>query len=316
MRWCFCILAWLATVYPLRSQPAAAEGRAAEMIVTVGAAGAEEYGDVFRSQAETWRNAAVSAQVPVQVIGLDSVEVKDDLSRLQAALEKAAVKKDGQLWLVFIGHGTYDGRAAKFNLRGPDVSAGELAAWLKPLKRELVFVHTGSASGGFIRPLDGPGRVIVTATQSADEIFYARFGEHFAPAIAGLPEADVDQDGQISVLEAFIYASGQAARYYENEERLATEHALVNDNGDGVGTRAEVFEGIKAEDAKADGKRAAQVALVLSPEEQKLTDAQRQKRDELEGELEVLKSRRAEMEETVFYAELEALLRKLGEIYR
>lgn len=293
----------------------AADARNTEIIMVIGAAGTADYERLFRTQAEGWQKAASSAGVSLQLIGQEG-KGDNDLASLETALKTAAAKPDGQLWLVFIGHGTYDGREPKFNLRGPDLSSSQLAAWLKPLKRELVFIHTSSASGGFLQPLTGPGRIIVTATQNADEVFYARFGEHFAPAIGGLPEADLDHDGQTSVLEAFLYSSAQATRYYENEERLATEHALLEDNGDGMGTRAEVFEGVKATVPKADGQRAAQVALVLSADEQKLTDAQRSQRDELERELETLKSRRAEMAEDAYYTALEKVLRRMGEIYR
>jgi hypothetical protein len=82
-------------------------------------------------------------------------------------------------------------------------------------------------------------------------VFYARFGEHFAPAIAGIAEADLDQDRQVSVLEAFLHASRRAAEFYQNEDRLATEHALLEDNGDGIGTRAEIFEGTQPKAAPA-----------------------------------------------------------------
>jgi hypothetical protein len=80
-----------------------------------------------------------------------------------------------------------------------------------------------------------------------------------------------------------------------------------------VGTRSEVFSK-EAKDIK-DGARAGQVELVLSEEELKLTDAQRAKRDELERKLETLKTKRVEMNEESYYAELEALLRQLADVY-
>src|SRR5262245_32143766 len=41
-----------------------------------------------------------------------------------AALQNAA-KSDSQIFVFFIGHGTYDGKIAKFNLIGPDLSPGD-----------------------------------------------------------------------------------------------------------------------------------------------------------------------------------------------
>ncbi|MDB6003559.1 MAG: hypothetical protein JWR15_546, partial [Prosthecobacter sp.] len=144
-----------------------------------------------------------------------------------------------------------------------------------------------------------------------------RFGEYFAQAIGGLAEADMDQDKQVSLLEAFRHASKATAMFYENDGRLATEHSLLEDNGDGIGTRSEVLDvdAPVAAGAVLDGERAAQMVLVLSEEEQKLTDAQRNTRDGLERELKTLKEQRTKLNEDEYYSKLEEVLRKLGEVY-
>ena len=123
---------------------------------------------------------------------------------------------------MFIGHGTYDGRESKFNLRGPDVNSVEIGEWLKPFTGELVAIDGASANAPFLHALSGKDRIIISATKSADEVFYTRFGEFFAKAIGGaLPEVDLDRDGQVSVLEAFLWSSKQVERFFEG--RLATE---------------------------------------------------------------------------------------------
>lgn len=298
------------------AQPA----RELEVILIQGAPGTGDYAAIFERQAAIWQEAAGRAGATFTRLGHAGTEETQDLPAVEAALQKAAQPNSGQLWLVLVGHGTYDGREAKFNLRGPDLTPAWLAERLQPLRRELVFVHSGSASGGFLKPLAGARRTIVTATKGGDEVFYARFGEHFAPAIAGLPEADLDQDRQVSVLEAFLHASRRAAEFYQGEDRLATEHALIEDNGDGVGTRAELFEGTQPKAASGgaapDGARAGQLVLVLSEQEARLTEAQRAGRDELERRLEALKAERANKGEDAFFAELEPLLRELAELYR
>lgn len=283
------------------------QARNLDVIIVRGADGAEEYGKKFTTQVEAWANACSKAGFAPEVF-----KGEKTTAELQERLARA--KPDRSLWLVLIGHGTFDGREAKFNVDGPDFDAKQLAAWLAPLKQEVVVMHCASSSGGFIRPLAGKGRVIITATKSPDEVFYARFGEHFAEAVGGLPEADLDQDKQVSLLEAFRHASKAAATFYENEGRLATEHALIEDNGDGVPTRRELLEAPPAE-AKLDGERAGQLVLVLSEEEKKLTDAQRAKRDALESDLKKLKEQRAKLADDEYYAKLEKLLRELGEVY-
>jgi len=276
--------------------------RALDVVIVVGAPGTEEYGKKFTAQVEAWKTACAKGEVPMEILRGEETTAK-------LAKRLADSKPERSLWLVLIGHGTFDGREAKFSAEGPDFDVKQLSDWLKPLKQEVAIIHTTSSSGGFLKSLSGKSRIVITSTKSPDEVFYARFGEHFAEAIGGLAEADLDQDKQVSLLEAFRHASKAAATFYENEGRLATEHSLIEDNGDGVGTRYEVIEGA------ADGERARQLVLVLSEEEQKLTDAQRNTRDGLERELKSLKEQRAKLSDDEYYTKLEALMRKLGEVY-
>jgi hypothetical protein len=278
-----------------------------DIVIVRGADGEEEFGKKFTTQVEAWKAACAKGEVPVEVIS-----GAETTAKLEKRLRTS--KADRSLWLVLIGHGTFDGREAMFNAEGPDFDAKQLAGWLAPLKQEVVVIHTASSSGGFVRPLSGKGRVIITSTKSPDEVFYARFGEYFAEAIGGLPEADLDQDKQVSLLEAFRHASKAAATFYENEERLATEHALFDDNGDGVPTRREALEAPPA-DAKLDGERASQLVLVLSGEEKQLTDEQRTKRDALESQLKKLREQRTQLGDEAYYSQLEKLLRELAAVY-
>jgi hypothetical protein len=285
------------------------------VLVVRGADGTEEYGRDFAEQARHWKEAAARAEAGFEEIGPATGEAC--LEQVTKRLEEWVKENPVRLWVVLTGHGTYDGREARFNLTGPDLTPEHLAAVLKPYEGELVFVHTGSASEPFARVLKGERRVMVTATKSGDEVFYTRFGKPFAEAIGGLVKADIDQDGQVSVLEAFLHAAAEVKLFYEEEERIATEHALVEDNGDGVGTRSEVFEGARPKPGTAepvDGARARQVVLVPGEEEKRLTEAQRQRRDALETELEKLKAQRGELGEEKYYAALEKLLVELAGI--
>ena len=124
------------------------------------------------------------------------------------------------------------------------MTARTLAGWLAPLQRPLIFVHGGSGGAPFIPAVSGPDRIVISATRSGHELNYARFGERFARAVAN-PDADIDQDGQTSVLEAFVTAAQQVQAFYTEAGRLATEHALIDDNGDKQGTPAEWFRGVR-----------------------------------------------------------------------
>ncbi len=290
------------------------------VLVVVGAEGAEEYGEKFREAAATWEKAASLAEAKFDSIGVTSSR-SDDREQLEKKIAELAADKDGgPVWLVLIGHGTFDGRTAKFNVRGPDFTEAELAEWLKNFDRPLAVINTASASGPFLSALSGEGRVVITATKSAFEVFYARFGEYFAQAIVGLEAADVDNDDQVSLLEAFLYSADQVAQFYEKQGRLATEHALIDDTGDGFGTRPDWFEGVRAtqvakDGAKPDGERAHQWVLVPNAFERRLSPAQKTRRDDLERKLKDLVRRRSEIGEDAYYEQVEPVLLEIARIY-
>lgn len=292
-----------------------------DVLVVVGAAGTEEFTEGFADAANAWRKAAESGEASVSIIGLepDSIDGAEDRELFKQAIEAIDAAGSRPVWIVYIGHGTYDRRVARLNLRGADVTEAELEEWLKRFQRPLVFVHGGSASGTFINKLSGPNRIIVTATQSGAEVNYARFGENFAHAI-GSQTADIDQDEQTSILEAFVSASAQTRHFYEEAGRMMTEHALIDDNGDGRGTPADWYSGTRTnknpvDDSSPDGTRANRIALVENDTERQLTPDQRALRDALESELEALRAQKASMLESIYLNELEVLFRKLAPIY-
>ena len=179
--------------------------------------------------------------------------------------------------------------------------------------------NCASSSAPFLVKLSEPGRVVVTATKSGFEHNYARFGRYLAGAIAE-PEADLDKDGQTSLLEAFLTASGRVDEFYSAEGRLVTEHALLDDNGDGLGTRADWFRGIRPvqkaqDDAPLDGYRAYQFHLVRSRAERRMPPDLRAKRDRLELEVMRLRDAREEFSEDEYFSKLEALLYEITRIY-
>jgi hypothetical protein len=289
------------------------------VIVVVGAAGAPEYMTPFAAWAKLWEQACTKSGATFVAVGLDEPGASSDRARIQEILVSQAGETTAPLWLVLIGHGTFDGRTANFNLRGPDLSAKDLAEWLRPLERPLVVINTASASAPFLRELSAPGRIVITATKSGFEQNYARFGQYFAEAIAD-PKADLDKDGQTSVLEAFLSASHATGQFYAAAGRLATEHALLDDNGDTLGTPAEWFRGIRpvqraGDGAALDGYRAHQLHLLASPGETALPPAVRARRDELELQVMTLRDTRAKLSDDEYFSKLELLLREIAQVY-
>lgn len=291
------------------------------LILVVGAAGEPSYGKIFAEELDQWRETATAADVVLHVVGDGTADATDKalLEKLLAE-ELTAAKRDAPLWLVFLGHGTFDGRTAAFNLRGPDVTSDELTAWLKSCERPLAVVDTTAASAPFLTALSAPGRVVVVATKSGQERNYARFGRYFAKRVVD-PAADLDKDEQTSLLEAYLAAARDVSEFYKSEGRIATEHPLLDDDGDGRGVRADFFTGGKltktpAGGATADGDLARRFCLKPSAAERELSLAQVTERNRLETELAALRRRKHELAEAAYFAELETLLVALTRVYQ
>ena len=290
----------------------------ASVIIAVGAAGEDEFGTDFQKSAQLWIEACKKGGANCVTVGLDPTNATTDLERLKQTLSAEPRESANELWLVLLGHGTFDGKVAKVNLRGPDLSADDLFAWLQPFKRPLAIIDCTSASAPFLAKLSAPGRVVITATRSGYEENYARFGKFLAESIAD-PQADLDKDGQTSLLEAFLMASRRVAEFYDSAGRLATEHALLDDNGDGLGTPADWFRGVHAvkrarDGAPLDGFRAGQFFLVRSEQERQIPPALRARRDELELAVAKLRDSKEKLNEDDYYHQLEILLLELANL--
>jgi hypothetical protein len=234
----------------------------------------------------------------------------EELRRAFASL-RAAAGSESTVFIFFIGHGTFDGRQAKFSLVGPDLSAAEYAGLINELAaRRVVVFNMASASGEFIKPLAGRNRIVITATRSGREQNATRFPEHFIAAL-GSREADADQNGRISVLEAFSYATARTAETYARAGRLATEHALLEDDGDGVG---------HPPNGGGDGALARTTYLDSLTVEQAAANAETHRllgeRVRFEEEVERLKARKSRMPEAEYEAELERLFIGLAKVNR
>jgi hypothetical protein len=212
---------------------------------------------------------------------------------------------DDVVFVVLIGHGSYDGRAAKFNMPGPDMTAADFGALFAKLPtRQVVFVNAASASGPFVADLSAPGRTIVTATRNGAEQYATLFGGFFIDALTS-DAADNDKNKRVSVLEAFQFAKGEVAKAYEREGLLATEHALLDDNGDKDGSQDPAATG-------KDGRVANIVSLGTVggdnlPSDPKLRALYLERR-ELERRVESLRLLKESMEPARYSSELEKLV--------
>lgn len=288
------------------------------MIVVIGAAGLEQYEPIFAEWADRWIAAAKQADQQVIVIGRGPEGSESDRQRLRAAIDEAAKSPGVDLWLVMIGHGTFDRREARFNLRGPDVSARELADWLKPVDRPMAIINSASASAPFLTALASKKRIVIASTKSGSEQNFAHFGDFMSQAISD-PSADLDKDDQTSLWEAFLKAARRTAEFYSTDGRLMTEHAVLDDTGDGQGVRSDQFRGLAPLEQSADGKpldgqRAHQWHLLRNTTDLALSPEVRQKRDALEDAIQKLKEQKKALAPNDYLNQLERLLVELAEL--
>ncbi|MEC7813157.1 MAG: hypothetical protein VX598_10150 [Verrucomicrobiota bacterium] len=284
------------------------------MIIT-GAGGEEEYTELFAE----WGGGLAKAfdgNAAEMVHITNKPEDTGARKTVESTLNKWVENPDVEIWILLVGHGTFDGKVAKFNLVGNDASDADFKHWLKPHRGPLVFINTSSCSAPFIRSLSGPNRVVATATKSGYEQNFCRFGGYMAAAL-GQAEADLDKDGAVSVLEAFLIASRQAGEFYRENDRLVSENALLDDNGDGMGTPADWFRGVRTQKkakgkSSADGKLSRLVFPVIPPAEKDIPAPLRKKRLAIEAKIETLRSLKKTLEAEIYYRDLEKLFLELA----
>ncbi|MEM9646749.1 MAG: hypothetical protein AAF989_17285, partial [Planctomycetota bacterium] len=166
-------------------------------------------------------------------------------------------------------------------------------------------------------------RIIVTATKSGEERDFARFGGYLAAAI-GDAGADLDHDDEVSILEAFLKASAETDRFYLDNNRIASEQALLDDNGDGLGTPAKYFDGLRVADAAIDadsgrdpdGRIAWRFTLIPSETSGNWSSEQLTQREQIETKIETLRQNKDDIPEAEYWDQLKGLLLEQAGLYQ
>jgi hypothetical protein len=298
--------------------PCAAHGGDRYALVVTGASG----GDVYAQKYAKWRTAFVETlrskfhydaeRLVVLAEKADDGAQVSTRENVRAALGdlRKRMTKDDQLLVLLIGHGTSaDGDEAKFNLVGPDLSAGEWGDLLRPIPGRLVFVNTTGASFPFLRKLARKGHVVLTATDTAAQQFETVFPEFFIKAFDD-PAADLDRNNRVSMWEAFTYASAGVRQWFEQKGQLPTERPLLDDTGAGIGR--------EAQNPGTDGAVARVTYLepdapLALPADAAVAGLMR-RRAALESLLEELKARKESTPPDQYEAELEKILVEIAQI--
>ena len=305
--------------------PVTLDAQRSHLLIVSGLGGQPKYTEAFRK----WGLALVDAarqrygMPDSEVVYLAEEGVKDaritgvsTRANIEAALTRVAQRSASgdQVIIVLLGHGSGAEGESKVSLPGPDMNARDFARVLEQFKtQQVAFVNMTSASGDMLAVLSGPNRVVITATKSSFERNESVFAGHFVDALTG-DGADTDKDGRVSLLEAFRYATTETKRYYEQQSHLQTEHAQLDDDGDGKGAAE---PDVRVVAGGGDGGLARRVFLgVGAASTSGATDpklaALYKERFVIEGKIEDLKKRKASMAASAYEETLEALLLDLA----
>ncbi len=304
----------LAAIVLTSPAPAAAETRWA--VVISGASGGEKYAEQMRG----WREGLRSSMVDRYGFKAEHVRLlvdesaptgekgsADNVRKVFTEIKKAGTKDDFVL-VILLGHGTYDGDVAKFNLVGPDLTAKDWTDMLVGMPGRLALVNTTEASFPFLESLTAKGRVVITATDSAAQKYATVFPEYFVKAIREA-STDLDKNGRTSLFEVFAAASAAVKQHYEQNGQLATERAVLDDNGDGKGREATV-EGPDGGVARISYLDAESAAESANPEIAALA----KRRRTLEMQAEEHKQLKGVMPDAEWNAAFEKLMLELAQV--
>lgn len=220
------------------------------------------------------------------------------------------IGRDDLFLVILLGHGTYDGEVAKFNLVGPDLTASDWSGLFDGIPGRLVIINTTESSFPFLAELSARGRVVITATDSSEQRYATVFPDYLVRALKEA-STDLDKNGRTSIFEVFTTASIAVRQHYEQRGMLVTERAVLDDNGDKLGREEQV--------AGPDGAVARTVHLE-APNPREASDpalaALLRRRRELEVMAETLKLNKPEMPTAEWDAEFEKLMIDLARVSR
>lgn len=295
------------------------------VVIVSGLAGDQAHRDKFHRWAVSFIDAAqdrfgipeerIAYLAESESIAPDRIDGKSTKENIQQVLTDMALEAaPGEtVFILLIGHGSFQGEESRLSLPGPDMSSADFAKTLDQFTAQLVaLVNTTSASGDFIKDLSAPNRTIVTATASPFERNETIFGQYFVEAFVE-DVADVDKDERISLLEAFEYARHEVVRAYEEQGLLLTEHAMLDDNGDGEGSAEpdpDETDGGLARQMFLQGGEVMAAADTTDPRLVALYEEQRGLQQSIAG----LRTRREEMDPAAYELELERLLLELARV--
>ncbi len=318
-------IGWIVAGVVLLGTPAVSPAQSGERYALLigGLGGSPEHTERFQRYLFETRRALVERHgfAPERVTVLAETKLQDldfvDGVSLEATIREAFATLAGSagpqdhVYIVFYGHGGYDGTDARFNIPRSDLSQHDYADLINALSAgRVIFINTTSASAPFVEALSGLDRIVITATRVGSQKNETNFPGFLVDGLTS-PAADRDKDGSLSVAELFTYAAEKTQQWFDDNEHIPTENALLDDDADGQGTRLEEMG------TSGDGNVAAITYLqrrqdAIAAAGGAAAGPWLQEREAIELAIAELKSQKPAMDEDTYFAELETLFIRLA----
>ena len=219
-------------------------------LIIVGLPGDDEHLKSFRELVQTYRKwltgslgfADSGVRIVFGAVGepdLNARPATREVIAKEADSVRAGIAPEGRLWLIIHGHDNERGGHFFLHLPVPDLRDDELAKLFEGITcREEVFWITTAGSGGFLAALSAKGRIVITATTPDQEPNETEFPPRASPrsVVKHSAQLDHDADGKVSIWDLFLRLGTLVEARFAADKRTPTEHALLDDNGDRVGT--------------------------------------------------------------------------------
>jgi hypothetical protein len=245
---------------------------ASRALIVVGLPGDSAHEALFRESAGRWKDWLVGTLgfAPGDVRTLAGSAVVKGFGDAPATRESVATEAESlrkktaavdRVWVFVIGHANLDDGHAFLHLPGPDLRDDEFAALFRGLvAREQVFWLTTPASGAFLKPLSATGRIVIAATERSGEVNETEFPQALAEVVARpVGRLDLDKDSKVSIRELYLATVEAVEARFKADMRAPTEHAQLDDDGDGSGSELQS----DPKTPKADGVLASKTFLPI-----------------------------------------------------
>jgi len=187
-------------------------------------------------------NAKVESDRLSVLIDNESSVRKDSIVSTAGNLKKqidrfsAEVDTRDRFIFYYMGQANIVSDTLRLNLPGPDITHKQLTEWINGIKASSILIVLDCPGAGLaVTALTGQNRIIICAG-TADQHYSTQFSEYFVPALTD-ESSDADNDGRISLLEAFTSASRSVDEFYRRQALLTTETPVLEDNADGIPSR-------------------------------------------------------------------------------